>query len=535
MQDRQSRELVDFLKSPASYPHRPGEVRSMETHISWVFIASPFVFKVKKTLSLGFLDFGTLEKRRHFCERELKLNRRLAPEIYLDVVPIYKSSSGFSFNEEGQVAEYAVKMKELPHAWSARRSLGEGGFLNELLEQNLVGEKEINRVITRLRQFYESEPPSAEIEEWGTPAKLKISTDENFIQVKPFVGKTISPAAFEAIRHFTNSFYAAKEKLFLERIQQHRIRDCHGDLHLDHIHITPETLSIFDCIEFNDRFRFINIANDVAFLAMDFDFEGRSDLANLLLHNAAREFQDSGMLKVSDFYKCYRAFVRGKVQSIQGLSMKTTTPEEHANQSARYFRLALRYAVTGSEPLMLVITGRVATGKTSVALQLGTELDWPVFSSDQIRKTMAGLPLTERTPLKRHDEIYSEQTTERTYRKLLEQGLAALQSQSGAVLDATFSSRAHRELLLDECSKANARWEIVELDVDLATIRARLKARDKSAGEISDARLEDFEKLNAAYEPSTELLDNLMKVSANDSVSETVKTILFQLAERQLR
>ena len=212
----------------------------METHISWVFIASPFVFKVKKTLSLGFLDFGTLEKRRHFCERELKLNRRLAPEIYLDLVPIYKSSSGFSFNEEGQVAEYAVKMKELPHAWSARRSLGEGGFLNELLEQNLVGEKEINRVITRLRQFYESEPPSAEIEEWGTPAKLKISTDENFIQVKPFVGKTISPAAFEAIRHFTNSFYAAKEKLFLERIQQHRIRDCHGDLHLDHIHITPE-------------------------------------------------------------------------------------------------------------------------------------------------------------------------------------------------------------------------------------------------------------------------------------------------------
>ena len=526
MQDRQSRELVDFLKSPASYPHRPGEVRSMETHISWVFIASPLVFKIKKPLNLGFLDFSTLEKRHHFCQRELELNQRLAPEIYLDITPIYKTASGFSFEASGgAIVEYALKMKELPCGW----------FLNELLAKNLVGEKEINRVIARLHQFYESETPTPEIQEWGTPKKLKISTDENFTQAEPFVGKTISPAAFEAIRHFTNSFYAAKEKLFLERIQQHRIRDCHGDLHLDHIHITPETLSIFDCIEFNDRFRFIDIANDVAFLAMDFDFEGRSDLANLLLHNAAREFQDSGMLKVSDFYKCYRAFVRGKVQSIQGLSMKTTTPEEHANQSARYFRLALRYAVTGSEPLMLVITGRVATGKTSVALQLGTELEWPVFSSDQIRKTMAGLPLTERTPLKRHDEIYSEQTTERTYRKLLEQGLAALQSQSGAVLDATFSSRAHRELLRDECSKANARWEIVELDVDLPEIECRLKARDKSTDEISDARLEDFKKMNAAYEPSTELMDNLMKVSANDSVSETVKTILFQLAERQLR
>src|SRR5436190_1262058 len=347
----QSQQLVKFLRSPATYPHRPPKVRAIQTHISWVFIASPLVFKIKKPVNLGFLDFSTLEKRHHFCQRELELNQRLAPEIYLDITPIYKTASGFSFQAS------------------------------------------------------------------GTPKKLKISTDENFTQAEPFVGKTISPAAFEAIRHFTNSFYAAKEKLFLERIQQHRIRDCHGDLHLDHIHITPETLSIFDCIEFNDRFRFIDIANDVAFLAMDFDFEGRSDLANLLLHNAAREFQDSGMLKVSDFYKCYRAFVRGKVQSIQGLSMKTTTPEEHANQAARYFRLALRYAVTGSEPLMLVITGRVATGKT-----------------------MAGLPLTERTPLKRRDELYSEQTTERNYRKLLKQGLAALHSMSdGVVIDATFS------------------------------------------------------------------------------------------------
>ncbi len=203
MQDRQSRELVDFLKSPASYPHRPGEVRSMETHISWVFIASPLVFKIKKPLNLGFLDFSTLEKRHHFCQRELELNQRLAPEIYLDITPIYKTASGFSFEASGgAIVEYALKMKELPCGW----------FLNELLAKNLVGEKEINRVIARLHQFYESETPTPEIQEWGTPEKLKISTDENFTQAEPFVGKTISPAAFEAIRHFTNSFYAAKEK-----------------------------------------------------------------------------------------------------------------------------------------------------------------------------------------------------------------------------------------------------------------------------------------------------------------------------------
>src|SRR6266542_920998 len=185
-------------------------------------------------------------------------------------------------------------MRELPH----------GCFLNELLEKDRVGEKEIARVILCLLRFYESETPSPEIEQWGAPKRLKISTDENFAQVEPFVGKTISAAAFETIRHYTNEFFVANENLFRERIQQHRIRDCHGDLHLDHIHITPERLSIFDCIEFNDRFRFIDIANDLAFLAMDFDFEGRSDLANLVLQIADREFHDDGLLKIADFYKC---------------------------------------------------------------------------------------------------------------------------------------------------------------------------------------------------------------------------------------
>src|SRR5207248_1272149 len=292
-QDRQSQELVSFLESPASYPHGPREVRSIQTHISWVFTASPFVFKVKKAVNFGFLDFSSLENRRHFCEHEIELNRRLCPEVYLGVVPIYRTGSDFSFEADGEVAEYSVKMRQLPRGW----------FLSELLAKGLVGKKEINRVIWSLHRFYESEKPSREIEEWGMPEKLKVSTDENFTQVESFVGKTITPATFEAIRRFTSSFYIANEKLFRDRIRQHRIRDGHGDLHLDHIHLTPESTTIFDCIEFNDRFRFIDIANDLAFLAMDFDFEGRSDLGNLLLQTAAREFGDPEMLDVSDFYK----------------------------------------------------------------------------------------------------------------------------------------------------------------------------------------------------------------------------------------
>jgi uncharacterized protein len=237
-------QLIAFLETPASYPHRPTEVRAIQTHISWVFIASPFVFKVKKPVNLGFLDFSTLEKRQYFCQREVELNRRLCPEIYLDVVPIYKAASGFSFEAQGEIAEYAVKMKELPHGW----------FLSELLEEHLVGEKEIDRVISTLHSFYQSQTPTPEIEQWGRPEKLKISTDENFAQVEPFIGKIISPATFEAIRHYTNQFYKLNENLFRERIQQHRILDCHGDLHLDHVHLTPEGTTIFDCVELTTVF-----------------------------------------------------------------------------------------------------------------------------------------------------------------------------------------------------------------------------------------------------------------------------------------
>ena len=555
-------ELIRFLESGVSYPHRPSDVRSIQTHISWVFIASPFVFKVKKPVNLGFADFSTLEKRHHFCRREVELNRRLCPEVYLGVVPIFKTASGFSFNVNGRIAEYCVKMKELPRGW----------FLSELLTKNLVGEAEINRVISRLHRFYQAQAPSPEVELWGTPEKLKISTDENFAQVEPCVGKTISPAAFETVRRFANRFYAMHEKLFRERIQQHRIHDCHGDLHLDHIHITPGTLSIFDCIEFNDRFRFIDIANDLAFLAMDFDFKGRSDLANLLLRNAALEFRDSQMLQLTDFYKCYRAFVRGKVESIQATALPFPSPppspkptslpspgdfvatispreraglraippgkpdsEEHEKQAARYFRLALRYAIAGSERLVLVVMGPVGTGKTTVARQLGRELDWQVFSSDQIRKTLAGILLAGRTAPKQRNRVYSEQMSEQTYKELLRQGLIALEKQRGVVLDATFSKRTYRELLRQECEKSKVHLQVIELDTDRDQIEKRLRARDRSAGEISDARLEDLEKLTAAYEPPSELAHHLIKTSANDSVLETVKAALFQLSEKRLR
>jgi hypothetical protein len=521
-----SRRLLKFLQSPSSYPHRPAKIHLRETHASWVFIASPFVFKVKKPVALGFLDFSTLEKRRHFCRRELELNRRLCPDTYLAVMPIFEDDGAFSFDEDGNatIVEYALKMRELPH----------GRFLHELVAQGAIGEPEINRVVARLQQFYASETPTPEIEEWGRPQKLKISTDENFAQVEPFVRQTISPLAFEAIRSYTDTFYAVNAPLFEERIRQRRILDCHGDLRLEHVHITPDAVSIFDCIEFNDRFRFIDTANDLAFLAMDFDFEGRRDLANLLLRNAAREFDDAEMLKLANFYKCYRAVVRGKVESIQAMARHAPNADEHANRAARYFRLALRYAISGSEPLLVVVMGRIASGKSSLVRQLARELEWPMFSSDEIRKNLAGAPLTQRTAPQLRAEVYSEKMTQRTYTDLVQEGLAAVVKHGGAVIDATFSRRENRELMRSECLKAGVGFQVIEVHAPDEQIAARLRQREGRASEVSDARLEDFAKLNAAYEAPAEIA-HVIGVSAAGEMAQGVRMVMLELAEKQSR
>ena len=267
--------LLRFLLDADSYPHKPKHVRVEQTHASCVFIAPPFVFKVKKPVDFGFLDFSTLEKRRFYCQREVDLNRRLCPSIYLGVIPIWSKAGRFSFKEGGRIVEYAVKM----------RHLSERYFLNRRIARHNLTSADLDRVAAALEKFYVSQTPTAEIEAWGRIEKLRISTDENFRQMRGYVGHTLSHAAWEAIWTYTERFYSRNASLFQSRIREGWIRDCHGDLHLDHIHLAPRSLHIYDCIEFNDRIRFVDVASDIAFLAMDFDYAGRPDLAPMPFGN----------------------------------------------------------------------------------------------------------------------------------------------------------------------------------------------------------------------------------------------------------
>lgn len=520
-------QLLPFLLNPHSYPHRPRSVRLVQTHASFVFIAPPFVFKVKKPVNFGFLNFSTLDKRRHFCEREVALNRRLSPGIYLGVAPISRRHGRFTFGEGDEVVEYAVKM----------RRLSERHFLDKRVERNEVVLADLNRLVHALKQFYEAQHPTEGIETWGRIDRLRISTDENFRQTRKFIDHTISRSAFDTIRFYTGRFYDRHGRLFASRIEQKRIRDCHGDLHLEHIHVTPRALHIYDCIEFNDRFRYVDVSSDAAFLAMDLDYEGRPDLARYFATQMASALHDDGMPRLMDFYKCYRAFVRGKVESLHSVAHAAPEAERQASaeRARRYFRLALQYAVAGSQPMVLVIMGRIASGKSTLAHALGAELGWEVYSSDCIRKKLAGFPLYERSSDSARKLLYSQAMTEQTYERLLANAEAQVPKGHSVILDATFACREHRQLLADRFGKRGLKWRFLEAQAVNTAVKQRLRAREAKRDEVSDARLEDFPALTRLYEPPGELpAARCVKVSTRGRLDQTVTRALQGLARLQV-
>ncbi|MFN3476941.1 MAG: AAA family ATPase, partial [Candidatus Methylomirabilales bacterium] len=507
--------LIRGLLEPSAYPHPVDDVELVQTHISYVFLAGDFVYKVKKPVNFGFLDFSTLEKRRYFSEREVMLNRRLCQGIYLGVVPISLTRGRLAFGEGEEVVEYAVKMRKLPERY----------FLKQRLERGEVGSEDLDRIALTLKAFYEGQEPTEEITKWGRIERLKISTDENFHQTEGYIDLTLSRPAFEALRFYTESFYAQKAPLFESRIREGRIKDCHGDLHLEHIHLSPKTLCIYDCIEFNDRFRYIDVANDIAFLAMDLDYNGYPDLARFFVSRMAEVLEDPGMLQLMDFYKGYRAYVRGKVESLRssGEAVPEREREMSLERARRYFRLALNYAVAGSEPIVLVVMGVVGSGKSRLAGRLAQELGWEVFSSDRVRKELAGFPLYERGDEVVRSRLYAEAMTEKTYEALFQHAEKRVKDGRSVILDATFSRRLHRDLLRERLRPLGSPSRFIETQASEEVLKARLKGREGKADEVSDARLEDFAPLRQSYEPPHELSpQELLPIKTEGSKEETV-------------
>jgi len=309
--------------------------------MSFILLTGEYVYKIKKPVNLGYLDYTTLEKRRFFCQQELELNRRLCPDAYLAVVPITMSLRGakrrsnlLRIGGQGKAIEYAVKMKQLP----------QDRMMDVLLPQGRVTQEMVARVAEKLVGFHQRAETNQKIAAFGRLDVIRQNTDENFAQTEKYIGISITAEEYRHVKNYTDNFVDSNASLFDKRVREGKIKDCHGDLHAAHVCFT-DGICIYDCIEFNDRFRYSDVASEIAFLAMDLDRYRQAGLSRHLINTYVGLSHDEGLLKLLDFYKCYRAYVRGKVESFK-LDDPYIPEEEKAKvltAAQGYFQLAESY------------------------------------------------------------------------------------------------------------------------------------------------------------------------------------------------
>jgi len=325
---------VEALLKPRAYPHKPQKIELVQTQMSFLFLTGDFVYKVKKEVNLGYLDYTTLEKRHFFCHQELELNRRLCPNAYLAVVPIVEDKGNLCVEGQGEAIEYAVKMKQLP----------QDRMMDVLLPRGQVTLEMVARVAEKLMTFHQKAETNQKIASFGRLDVIRHNCDENFAQTEKYTGISITADEYQSIKNYTNRFIDNNRSLFYKRVREGKIRDCHGDLHAAHVCFTDD-ICIYDCIEFNDRFRYSDVASEVAFLAMDLDRYQQVSLSQQLVNAYVELSHDKELLELLNFYKCYRAYVRGKVESFK--LDDPYIPEEEKTDvltAARsYFELAKSY------------------------------------------------------------------------------------------------------------------------------------------------------------------------------------------------
>ncbi len=335
MSDNHLPSFITALLTPSIYPHPVDEVKLVQTHISYVLLAGDFVYKIKKSVDFGFLNFTTLDKRRTFCSEELRLNRRLCPDLYLETLTINEQDGKFNLNGSGEIIEHCLKMHRMP----------EDKMMGNIITSGQLTRDHLSGIVNILVPFYEKADGSADIQNFGTSKSVAVNVLENFEQTDGFIGcGALSKPQFETICSFAKDFLT-QESRFQQRIKAGKIRDCHGDLYSANICLAHKTY-IYDCIEFNQRFRYCDVASDVAFLAMDLDFHGLEQLADYFIHEFIVKSDDPELRTMLNFYKCYRAYVRGKIGlfTAHAPEVDTNTKAISLEQAKKYFQLAEHYA-----------------------------------------------------------------------------------------------------------------------------------------------------------------------------------------------
>lgn len=488
--------LVTAMSRPDFYPHRPASVELIQTHISYVFIAGDLVYKVKKAVDFGFLDFTTLEKRKENCLKEVSLNRRLAPEAYLGVEEISESEDGglvlgIGVGGGSKVVEYAVKMIKLP----------EDKMLVNLLAERKIEPHQMDAIALKVSSFHSQAETGGDIDRFGGLEIIRKNHDENFDQTKSFIGLTLVQEQYDFIRAYIYKFLQSKKELLDKRVTGRHIRDCHGDLHAEHV-CMADSIIIYDCIEFNDRFRYSDTAADVAFLAMDLDFRGYPEFSREFVKAYVRHSGDEDLMELLPFYQCYYAYVRGKVIGFRLDDPAISADEKKSAKLAarKYFNLAAKYAAIPAKPLLIITTGLMGSGKSVLARNLGAMLDAEVIRTDVLRKELLNIRPEERRLEKFGEGIYSEEMTARTYEKAFEKAKSILAGGRSVIIDASFKKNKARLRAAQIAEEYGAGFFAFQCECTNSAVHERLDRRMRVSRDASDGRWELFELQKKDYE-----------------------------------
>ncbi len=474
--------LKSLIKCNA-YPEPTTKVDLIQTHASWIFLTDTHAYKVKKPVDFGFLNFSTIDRRRFYCNEEIKLNRRLCPEIYEGVVEVVQTNDGAAFYGKGTVIDYAVKMKKLPSE----------NMMDKLIINGDISSSDIHRITKIIADFHVAIPTSPSIKVFGETDKIHFNWKENIDQMIGFENKTLPALDREYIRNWVYNFIENNSVLFNKRIENGFIKECDGDIHLENICLVEDKIHIFDCIEFNERFRNCDTASDIAFLIMDLDFHNRHDLADEALSSYQQLADDRSLSEVINFYMVYRAFVRGKVESFR-LREKDLDHNEQSiitEKAVKYFRLARGYIERQTLPPTLFITcGLMGSGKSTLAEQLSFELGISCFSSDKTRKTIAAIEHTTNVSSSFKEGLYTDEISNETYNELLKLAENNIKLKHSIIVDACFTKMEYRDLFSKLAQKYLINFVILYVCCTDTDIRRRLNDRALKNKSVSDGRLE---------------------------------------------
>ena len=471
--------LIHSLHDPACYDHAIDPVRVIETHISWVLLTGEFAYKIKKPLNLGFLDFSSLDKRLRACGDEVQLNRRLAPAIYLDVVPITGTPAAPRINGSGEAFEYAVKMRQFPPDATLDRLDAQGGMTAQHVEA----------IATTLARFHLEDCARATPDSpWGSPDAIWRPVAQNFAQIAPHLDDPADREQLETLQHWSTAEHTRLAPLMAARKRDGFVRECHGDLHLGNLAWVNDRLLVFDCIEFNPELRWIDVQSEVAFCYMDLLQRGHAEWAWLFLNGWLERTGDYAGIVLLRYYAVYRALVRAKVNAIR--IGQTAGPERDA--ALADVRTLLQLAATLTQPLSrrLDIThGLSGSGKTTVTQNLMQTPGAIRLRSDVERKRLAGLDSLARSGSGVGEHLYAAAATRRTYEHLNQMACSLLDAGWPVIVDATFIARWQRDLLRETARTRGVAFHILDFEVPVATLRERILKRAHTGGDASEADL----------------------------------------------